>query len=243
MNTPLIRPATTALRISQSKRKSIKISEHRISAPNPLIRSMRTESSAAVFRWPFADEPHDFNGVAANRAYKKSVEEQAHETQAKHLPCGKPDSKNSKEYSPPNNPEQVAHAGDQKPGRQPCRMCRSQDLPGPHAKILLPKNPCQQRDADERLNKERNPFFHAIQHLEAKGPARSTEATEGNQDPSSLPGHEGQVGRNFWAISALFSTEFSVRVLPCPLREPNPRLLWQSTLLLGPFHGKRAGDT
>ena len=70
-------------------------------------------------------EPHDFNGVAANRAYKESIEEQAHETQAKHLPCGKPDSKNSKEYSPPNNTEQVAHAGDQKPGRQPCRMCRS----------------------------------------------------------------------------------------------------------------------
>ena len=108
-------------------------------------------------------EPNDLYRVASNSTHQKIVKEKAHETESKHIPRGKPDSKNSKEDRPPHNPEQVARAGGKKTGRQPSRIRRSQDVPGPRAKILFPKDPCQQRHADQRLNKERSPFLHAKQ--------------------------------------------------------------------------------
>ena len=141
-------------------------------------------------------KPHDFYRIASHSPYQEMVKEQAHETQAKQIPSGKPDSKNSKENCPPHNPEQVAHASDKKTGRQPSGIRRIQHMPGPRAKILLPKDPRQQRHADQRLNKERNPVFHAKQIFKQNRRV-STEVTEGNQGSSNMAGVGGKVRRNF----------------------------------------------
>ena len=179
-------------------------------------------------------EPHNLHRVATNRAHQEIVEEQAHETQANDIPRRDSHSQNSKEDRPPHNPEQIARASGKKTGRQPSRIRRSQDMPSPRAKILLPEDPCQQRHADQRLKKERDPFFHANKPS-SKATGAFHRSERGKPRPEQCAPPRRECPTKFWAISAFFHQKFPLEYPACLPREPNLRLLSQSTLLPDPF--------